>query len=75
MICSRLEDAYLSLPTGEEGDRNWPYRKWVLDSKMSLTVRQIRALDLGKGVPPELRGGILGAETSETTGRTSCLAQ
>ena len=62
VVCSRLEDAYLSLPTGEEGDRNWPYRKWVLDSKMSLTVRQIRALDFRKGVPPELHGGILGGE-------------
>ena len=62
VIVSTMEEAYLSIPTGEPGDSDWPYRKWVLESKMSLPVSRIERLELEKGLPEELKGRIAGGE-------------
>lgn len=62
VIVSTLEEAYLSIPTGEEGDKNWPYRQWVLDAGMTLPVSRIGKFDLEKNLPDKLKGRILGGE-------------
>ena len=61
VIVSRLEETYLSIPPGEDGD-TWPYRKWVLDKKMRITVDGIRAFDPMTDIPADLRGYVLGGE-------------
>lgn len=61
VIVSPLKETYLSVPPGEEGDP-WPYRKWVLDNKMRITLDGIRAFDPMTDIPEDLCAHILGGE-------------